>query len=154
MLINNMLNHTNHGTAMETRLLAGLRRLRCFGDGPPPFEELGVSSAQLGMLEWLGEFSGSALKDIARGLGVSAPNVSVAVRKLEALGLVGRRADPDDRRALLFALTERGEKLLCRVREYRSSKAQALLCNLTIDEQGALVALLEKAMALEEGGRS
>ncbi len=132
---------------IRDRLLTQIRRLRTFGDGPPPFEELGVSSAQLGLLEWLGPAPDSSLKDIAEGLGVSSPNVSVAVRKLEEAGLVERQSDPDDGRGLLFSLTHQGESLLRKVWEYRRSKAGALLSGLNPDEKETLVSLLEKAMS-------
>ncbi|WP_373300519.1 MarR family winged helix-turn-helix transcriptional regulator [Amycolatopsis deserti] len=42
--------------------------------------------------------------------GVRQPSMTDLVRRLERLGLVSRRADPDDRRAVLIEATESGTR--------------------------------------------
>lgn len=132
--------------SVHERFLAQLRRLRNLGDGPAPFEAAGVTSSQLELLDWLHRNRDSSLKDIADGLGVSSPNISVAIRKLEDGGLVSRRPDPDDGRGLIFTMTPEGKALMERVIVYRTTKAETLLAPLTGAERETLVALLEKAM--------
>jgi DNA-binding MarR family transcriptional regulator len=123
-----------------------LRMIRGLGSGQPPFEECGVSSAQLSLLEWFAEKPLYSLQDAADGLGVSAPNVSVAVRRLESVGLVSRLQDPSDGRAWQFELTRAGTELLGHVDRYRREKAALVLGALSPEEQLTLISLLGKAL--------
>lgn len=52
---------------------------------------------------------------LAERMGVEAMTLSVALDRLEALGLIERRADPDDRRAKLVHFSEAGEEMLARI---------------------------------------
>jgi DNA-binding MarR family transcriptional regulator len=49
--------------------------------------------------------------DLAAWQGVDKSTVSTQIRRLEERGLVVRRADPADRRAVLFSVTARGRQL-------------------------------------------
>lgn len=51
---------------------------------------------------------GSRLTDLARGANMTPQAMGELVDELEALGYVERRPDPNDRRAKLITLTERG----------------------------------------------
>jgi DNA-binding MarR family transcriptional regulator len=84
------------------------------------------------------------LNDLARRMGVSAPTASRAVDALEALGLVGRAPDPDDRRALRLDLTPAGRTLFGE-RTARAVEAFAPAAkSLSAAEQKQLLALLER----------
>jgi DNA-binding MarR family transcriptional regulator len=50
------------------------------------------------------------LNDLAQQMGTSAPTASRAVDALDELGLVERRPDPTDRRAITIELTPEGRK--------------------------------------------
>lgn len=132
-------------------LMQLLRRLRQIGpERQPPFETVGITSAQLALLEWLIAQPGSNLQEIADGLRVTPPTVSVGVRRLEEVGLLERRPDPTDGRAWQFDLTETGTALWKRVQLYRQEKAQRLLAGLTPEEQTTLLMLLERTLETAE----
>src|SRR4051794_16318242 len=58
------------------------------------------------------EPAGLGLRALARLAGIAAPTATRMVDGLEARGLVTRRRDPDDGRAVLIALTADGEAAL------------------------------------------
>ncbi len=64
------------------------------------------------------------LTQLAAQEGVAQPSMTALVTKLEQAGLVDRRSDPSDGRAVLVGLTSAGERY---VRERRQSGARALL---------------------------
>ena len=132
--------------SIETRFLRQLRRLRLAGPGQPPLEEVGISPAQSALLEWVAASPGCKLSELAEGLRLTPPTVSVGVKRLEESGLLVRHPDPEDARAWQFGLTEAGEKLLLRVQLYRGEKVRRLLSGLSEDEQEMLVALLDRAL--------
>ena len=136
---------------VAAHLMQLLRRLRQIGpERQPPFETAGITGAQLALLEWLIAQPGSNLQEIADGLRVTPPTVSVGVRRLEEVGLLERRPDPTDGRAWQFDLTETGTALCERVQWYRQEKAQRLLTGLTPEEQMTLLMLLERALETAE----
>ena len=70
---------------------------------------------------------GGRLSDVAAGLKVAVPTVSRQVRQLEELGLVARRQDPVDGRAILLEVTPAGLEALQRMRaEWQKMVAQIL----------------------------
>ena len=70
---------------------------------------------------------GGRLSDVAAGLRVAVPTVSRQVRQLEELGLVVRRQDPIDGRAILLEVTEAGLDALKRMRaEWQRTVAEIL----------------------------
>ncbi len=66
----------------------------------------------------------TALADL---LGVDAPTVTRKVQQLERDGLVGRQADPDDRRATRIQLTPAGRRTLERMLKARKAWLDGLL---------------------------
>lgn len=71
----------------------------------------GLTGTKFGVLQNL-RHCGARLGGLAERLGVSAPVASRAVDALEAEGLVGRRTDPEDGRACLISITNRGRVYL------------------------------------------
>jgi DNA-binding MarR family transcriptional regulator len=68
------------------------------------------------------------------------------VDRLEALGLVERLPDPEDRRGLLVGLTRKGRALVDRVTPSHLATERRLLEGLTEREQAQLAALLRKLL--------
>lgn len=81
---------------------------------------------------------------------MTAPTVSVGVRRLENAGLLRRQPDPQDGRALQILLTEKGRALCQMARAFRRDKLRKLLRGLAPEERATLLALLEKAIDLAE----
>ena len=114
-------------------------------DSPPP-EEVGLSRAQITLLDWVARSHECSLQELAEGLSLTAPTVSVGVRRLEEAGRLGRSPNPEDGRAWQLHLTAAGQQLWARVRAYRRQKVRRMLAALTPEEQQTLVTLLDKAL--------
>lgn len=54
--------------------------------------------------------------EIARNTGLAAPGASKVIRSVEEKGLVGRRCGCDDRRRMEFTLSDKGKRLLSRLK--------------------------------------
>lgn len=134
----------------EDHLLDLFGRLRKLAFGQHPLHNNGVTMPQLTLLDWIGASPGCGVQEVADGLGLTAPTVSVGVRRLEDAGLLQRRPDPQDGRGLQISLTEKGEALRQHARAFRRGKLQRLLRGLAPAERTALLALLEKAIGLAE----
>jgi DNA-binding MarR family transcriptional regulator len=78
------------------------------------------------------------LTTLASKEGVSQPSMTQLIQRLERLGLVARLADPDDGRAALIGITERGQALLDDRKRVRRERLTALLATLRPEEESAL----------------
>lgn len=72
---------------------------------------LNLTPAGLGVLQQL-EDEPRAQRDLARSARVEEQTISQVVDRLERLGMVERRPDPNDRRRHLVTLTRRGRSVL------------------------------------------
>ncbi len=135
------------------RFLDLLDRLRRLGPGQPPFEEVRITPSQLLLLDWIVASPGCSIREVAEGLGLTSPTVSVGVRRLEEAGLVERRPNPQDGRAIRVFPTARGEDLHRRVRRFRQRKVRRLLASLSMQERETLLDLLERAISAAERER-
>ncbi len=109
---------------------------------------------QLALLDWIAGSPGSGIQEIAAGLELTAPTVSVGVRRLQEAGLLERRVNPQNGRAIQLFLTAEAQALCRRARSFRCEKARRLLAGLTPQEQGTLLDLLERAIAAVEADLS
>jgi len=78
-------------------------------------EEYGVSVPQSFVLFSLLEEDGSTLKEIGTKAQIDSSSMTVLVDKLENEGLLERRLDAQDRRAIRVFLTPKGKELAERV---------------------------------------
>jgi len=136
-------------TAPE-RLLALFDRVRSIALGENPLGESGITGPQLALLEWVAGAPGCGIQDLADGLGLTAPTVSVTVRRLEEAGLLHRQPDPADGRAIRLFLTDEGLAVQQRARAYRLDKMRRLLDGLAAEDQEQLLLLLERAVTAAE----
>ncbi|SDU86991.1 MarR family winged helix-turn-helix transcriptional regulator [Jiangella alkaliphila] len=106
-------------------------------------ERAGVTHSQLRVLRLLSA-AGEPLRvsELARRLDVIPRSATSVVDLLEAGGLVERRPDPADRRAILVALTPAGDGVLRSMRAHRAAGLAQMLDRLTDDEQAELIRLL------------
>jgi DNA-binding MarR family transcriptional regulator len=135
---------------VEDRLLDQFDRVRRLALEQNPLGEGEVSPPQLSVLDTVSRAPGCSLQHIASALGVTAPSASAMVRRLEGAGLLDRRSDPDDGRAIQVRLTPRGEQLCDRAQEFRRRKMRRLLAGLGREDQEELLDLLERALAAAE----
>jgi DNA-binding MarR family transcriptional regulator len=88
-----------------SRLVRQLSRLSGGPDEGPPL----TATQRLALFELVDQ-GPLRLNDLAVRMGTSAPTASRAVDALDELGLVDRRSDPGDRRALQLDLTPEGRR--------------------------------------------
>jgi DNA-binding MarR family transcriptional regulator len=98
----------------------------------------GVGPARLSALSVLVFAGPMRLTDLARLEQVKPPTMTKVIAGLEAGGLVKRRPDSDDARAVKLEATARGTKLLQQGRRRRVNRLAAALQALTSDEVDVL----------------
>lgn len=106
-------------------------------------DAVGLTSAQAIALRELPE--PRTLRELARRMHCEASNATFVADRLEALGLLERRAHPTDRRAKLLHLTPAGASLRKQVVKRLSTNSP--VGRLSDNEQSTLKALLERATA-------
>ena len=124
-----------HSAAIH--LLRGVRR---------EDERTGQGPARLSALSVLVFAGPMRLTDLARIEQVKPPTMTKVVAGLESAGLVRRRADDDDARAVRLEATTRGTKLLQEGRRRRVERLAAALDILDADD----VETLSRAAAILE----
>ena len=140
--------------APEERLFDLMKRLRKLGLDTHPLGDAAVSPAQMALLDWIAVSPGCCVQDIADGLGLTPPTVSVGVRRLEESNLVERRPNPHDGRSVQFHLTRRGQALQRQIQHSHRRKFRRLLAGLSPVERQTMLDMLEKALDTAELTRS
>jgi DNA-binding MarR family transcriptional regulator len=90
-----------------------------------------VTAAQLSILLTLRDQGPIRMAKLAALERVCAPNITLAIRRLEALGLVKRSRDPADLRLVLVGITSKGLALHRESLANRQASAAALLRKLS-----------------------
>jgi DNA-binding MarR family transcriptional regulator len=109
-------------------------------------ERTGVGPARLSALSVLVFGGPMRLTRLAGIEQVKPPTMTKVIAGLEAAGLVRRRADAEDARAVRLEATRRGRKLLQEGRRRRVQRLSAALESLTVEE----VSVLARAAAIME----
>lgn len=116
-------------------------------------EEIGLSRGQGLVLFHLGREDGLPQGELARQTLVRPATLTEVLQRMEAAGLIERRADPVDGRVSRVYLTEKGRRARRQAEEIWADLEGQLARTLTSAEQGELRRLLEKlrqALAKEE----
>ena len=105
---------------------------------------VGVSGRELGVLLLLDGPDATSQQQAAGRLGVDRTTMVGLVDGLEAKGLVARRADAEDRRRNVLALTDAGYEALARALRASDEAERQLLTELDDDESAQLRTLLAR----------
>ncbi|WP_328558720.1 MarR family transcriptional regulator [Streptomyces coelicoflavus] len=109
----------------------------------------GLSTAASSALARLSREGPQRLTELARAEGVSQPNTTQLVTRLERAGLVRRTADASDGRGVLVAVTSAGLEVLDRRRAERAVALRQLMGDMTGPErQATTTALLALARVI------
>ena len=141
---------THASTFIEDCLVNLFDRLRKLAFSQNPLQDSGVTIPQLTLLDWIASSPGCNIQAIVEGLGLTAPTVSVGVRRLEKAGLLERQPDPVDGRAIQLFLTTPGHALCQQALDFRQDKMRLLLKELTAEESTIFVTLFERAISAAE----
>jgi MarR family transcriptional regulator, organic hydroperoxide resistance regulator len=110
--------------------------------GEAAFQRHGVRSGQQWILRCLWAEDGLSPGEIARRLDLATPTVTKAATRMEAAGLLTRRAHPHDARLVCLRLTDRGRGLEKDIADEMHQLAERALATLGEEERAALVRYL------------
>lgn len=113
--------------------------------------DLELTRSAIPLLMWVSRSPGCGVLDIARGLQLSAPTISVGIHRLVREGWLERRTDPTDQRTRPLFLTEKGKAFSDRIKAHRVQMVKSFLAGLTPEDQKQLLDLMEKAVKAMEG---
>ena len=123
-----------------------LKRMRRLGVASQISDGSPVSPAQMALIDWIASNPGCGVQDIANGLSLTPPAVSISVRKMEGNGIVDRKPDPADARSVQFSLTKQGQIIYKRHKLRQKNIAKELLSGLSQSERDTLIELLDRAL--------
>ncbi len=107
--------------------------------------ELEMCTSDFAVLEALLHKGPLPVNEIGKKVMLTSGSITVAVDRLEAKGLVERRAHGTDRRAKIVHLTKEGRKLITRAYADHAADLERLAsASLTRAERGTLIGLLKK----------
>ena len=110
------------------------------------FKDLSIN--KLHTLNMLYHHPGTAQKELAELLEITPAAVSTAVREMEAIGLIERRADEHDARLMRLYLSDEANQIVGENITHRHAAIAKLLSVLPIEEQHMIVSSLEKALLI------
>ena len=120
------------------------RRMRSAGGG--------LSHGLLSALATVNKDGPMRLAELSQLEQVSAPSTTRLVAELESQGLVSRRPDPIDGRAILISVTPKGTDTVLRARSARGAMIEELFTQLTADEIAAITAALPALEKANDAG--
>jgi DNA-binding MarR family transcriptional regulator len=97
-----------------------------------------LTLAQLSILMALQECGPMRMTALASHQRVRTPTVTVAIRRLEKLGLVERSHDPTDLRAVVVEITPRGHAMRCNALATRHTQLATMLTTLSPEDCASL----------------
>ncbi len=109
-----------------------------------------LTLAQLSILLTLLEQGPMRMTDLAAHERVRTPTTTVAIRRLEKLGLVKRSRDPSDLRAVLVDITPEGRAQHQEALEVRRAHLASLLAKLSPEDLETLTKAIEPLGRLAE----
>jgi DNA-binding MarR family transcriptional regulator len=98
-------------------------------------KSIGISMPQLGILMQISFHSSCGISDISNRFDITNAAASQLVDKLVQSGLVQREEDPQDRRAKLLNITEKGKKLIQQGMEMRYRWVEDVAQKLSVQER-------------------
>lgn len=134
-----------------TKLFSVLRRT---DTKPQPEGTPDLTLAQLSILLTLLDQGPMRMTELASHERVRTPTTTVAIRRLEKIGLVKRSRDPSDLRAVLVDVTPRGLVQHREALATRRAALAAMLSKLTVEERETLSSALAPLLRLAEQAES
>ncbi len=108
------------------------------------FKPLNVTRSQAWLLAYLSLSDGSTQSALAEQMNLGKVAVGGLVDRLEASGMIERRAHPNDRRVNKIFLTDTGRKVVRDIRKLTLTANGDMLDGLSIKDLRAVVTLLDK----------
>ncbi|GAB6092759.1 MarR family winged helix-turn-helix transcriptional regulator [Furfurilactobacillus curtus] len=109
-----------------------------------PDREYGLSHEQWLILEAIEEHDRWLLADLADMLHVTRPAVSSKISVLVRMSLIEQQEDPEDRRKKFLKLTDKGRKILKKLRDIHAQRFQEWLAVLGREEAQRALLIVQK----------
>jgi DNA-binding MarR family transcriptional regulator len=106
--------------------------------------EFGITETQFNMLDLLSKKESYKVTDLAERMGVKPSAITTMIDRLSNNGLVSRRHDDIDRRAVLVSITDEGRELISKFEEKCRGIVKSYLSHLEPEELEALTSIYEK----------
>jgi len=138
------------------RLMSVFQRLRNIRLMDVNLQQVEITLPQMDLMMYIMHTGGEGcrIQDIAEGMGLSAPTVSVAVKKLEDQGWLIKKPDPGDRRASIVTLSGKSIKIIKTVKDHQRMATELLLGGISIEEQQQLIELLDRVVSFAENQKN
>lgn len=98
-------------------------------------ERLGMKPGQAGILMILKCEGRLSQKELAKKMGITPPSMTVALRKLEAMGYILRKADPADQRIIRIELSDRGKECTEELKNIMQEMEELLYQGISYEER-------------------
>jgi DNA-binding MarR family transcriptional regulator len=108
------------------------------------FKPLNVTRSQAWLLAYLSRCDGATQSALAEQMNLGKVAVGGLIDRLEASGMIERRASPTDRRVNEIYLTEQGSDVVREIRKLTLNANKEMLKGFTVKEIKTLVQLLDK----------
>ncbi|MCO5147154.1 MAG: MarR family transcriptional regulator [Aquamicrobium sp.] len=108
---------------------------------------LGLSSAHMPVMFALGDGREMSQKALAQAASIEQPTMAATLSRMERDGLVQRRPDPGDRRAMLFSLTPQAAEKADAVHAAAVAVNARALSALAPQERDAFLGMLARVVA-------
>lgn len=106
-------------------------------------KEENITTQQAMILQFIGKNPGLIQTDIVKQTHRRPATISVALKKLEADGLITRQIQSDNTRNKKLALTPKGQTIVERFTEARATASKKLVAPLSVTQQEQLIELLK-----------
>jgi len=143
-----MKDRKDYGKENEINLKALIALTRSFNSvrkrEMKTIKKSGLTISQFGVLEILYHKGNLRISDIIEGTLSTGGNMTVVIDNLERENLVKRKSDPNDGRASLICITDKGEKYMKEIFPEHVENIGEIFSKLTIKEKENLIELLKK----------
>ena len=103
-----------------------------------------VTANDMHVIEAIGTEEAKNMTSVARSLDVTTGTLTIAVNSLVKKGYVDRVRSEEDRRVVLISLSEKGKRAYLHHREFHNQMIDAVIEELTEEEQQVLERALKK----------
>lgn len=124
-----------------------MHRMQKFRLGDIPKGNFNLSYPQVSLIWFVKSNPGKHLQEVADGMELTAPTVSVSIRRMEEEGWIERRPDPEDGRATCIFLTEKSDAIIQKMTASQLKGIRMFLNQLSVEEQQNLLDLMNKAIS-------
>jgi DNA-binding MarR family transcriptional regulator len=108
------------------------------------FAEQGFSAGRVQILLEIGQSRGLRTGRLAEKIGVTGRTITAMVDALEEDGLVSRRRDPADRRAVCLELTQAGGAVLAMIEELQRTVSEEVFGGFDVEHRDRFVKTLDR----------